>query len=448
MRAAIYCRISKDDTGRELGVRRQEKDCRALCDRLGWSVAGVFIDNDLSASRGARRPGYEAMCQGIGAGEFDALVCYHSDRLTRHPIELEALIDLIESSKVTVSTVAAGEYDLSTGSGKMVARILGSTARGEVDRMSERIARKKRELCEAGLPVGGGKRRYGYTRDGMHVVPKEADVIRDTAARLLAGASYRSEVKRLNTAGLVPDCGYWSPQSLRSVLTGHRIVAKATHHGKVVADAQWPAILDEETWLALRSPRRPVGAQGRHLLTGVVVCGRCGMVMYWRKNSGHRPAYSCNQLDRGGCSSCAIVAEPLERYVTEQFEAMLPALAAVASAALAARGTGGGLTVVETEIARLEQQLAGYAAQNLAGELELVEWNVLRAGVRDQLAKARADRTRLLSALSVPAVVGSGDLVADWENEGARNRVLRQLIRVVVRPGRGSVAERVSIRPI
>jgi DNA invertase Pin-like site-specific DNA recombinase len=48
-RAAIYCRISQDRNGDGLGVTRQEDGCRALSDRLGWEVAGVYVDDDRSA---------------------------------------------------------------------------------------------------------------------------------------------------------------------------------------------------------------------------------------------------------------------------------------------------------------------------------------------------------------------------------------------------------------
>jgi hypothetical protein len=44
VRVAIYVRISSDRTGAGLGVARQEEDCRALCERLGWTVARAYVD--------------------------------------------------------------------------------------------------------------------------------------------------------------------------------------------------------------------------------------------------------------------------------------------------------------------------------------------------------------------------------------------------------------------
>src|SRR5204862_8212841 len=87
-KAAIYCRISRDPGHDELGVRRQEQDCRALCGRLGWDVAHLFTDDDRSAYSGRRRPAYEAMLQAVRDGVIGAVVAWHPDRLTRRPREL------------------------------------------------------------------------------------------------------------------------------------------------------------------------------------------------------------------------------------------------------------------------------------------------------------------------------------------------------------------------
>ena len=54
--AAIYARISSDQDGTTLGVQRQLEDCRKLAADLGWQVVDEYVDNDLSAYSGKRRP--------------------------------------------------------------------------------------------------------------------------------------------------------------------------------------------------------------------------------------------------------------------------------------------------------------------------------------------------------------------------------------------------------
>ncbi|WP_255499967.1 recombinase family protein [Actinotalea sp. JY-7885] len=62
---AVYARISQDRSGEELGVRRQLADCRVEAQRRGWAVAEEYVDDDLSAYSGKKRPAYERMLRGF-----------------------------------------------------------------------------------------------------------------------------------------------------------------------------------------------------------------------------------------------------------------------------------------------------------------------------------------------------------------------------------------------
>src|SRR6188472_1918464 len=125
MRTAIYCRISDDRVGAGLGVERQRQDCQTLAESRGWTIQQVFTDNDLSAYSGRPRPGYRAMLAAANRTEADAIVAWHSDRLHRSPVELEEFIAVCEEHQLRVVTVQSGAIDLSTPSGRMVARMLG-----------------------------------------------------------------------------------------------------------------------------------------------------------------------------------------------------------------------------------------------------------------------------------------------------------------------------------
>ncbi|MCW2760007.1 MAG: serine recombinase, partial [Marmoricola sp.] len=98
--AAIYARISSDPTEARAGVGRQVSDCRKLADSLGWGVAGEYVDNDLSAYSGKRRPEYERMLTDLTDGVIDAVVVYDIDRLTRRPMELEHFANTAQAAKV------------------------------------------------------------------------------------------------------------------------------------------------------------------------------------------------------------------------------------------------------------------------------------------------------------------------------------------------------------
>jgi hypothetical protein len=133
-------------------VARQEEDCRALCERLGWNVARAYVDNDVSAYSGKPRPQWDELRADIDVGLIDAVVCWHVDRLTRSPRELEEVIDLHDKRGVQVAAVT-GEIDLSATTGRM----LGAAARHEAEHKAER---QRRALLTArpGTPRASSRR--------------------------------------------------------------------------------------------------------------------------------------------------------------------------------------------------------------------------------------------------------------------------------------------------
>src|SRR5579872_5976763 len=193
--AGIYCRISKDDVGDMLGVRRQESDVRALCERKGWRVAEVFVDDDVSAWSGRRRPAYERMLCALEDGQITAVAVYDLDRLHRQPRDLERFFDVCDRVGVKDLASVAGDVDLATSDGRLLARIMGAVAAKSSDDTSRRIKRKLDEVAAEGRKHGGG-RRFGYTPNGMEIVPEEAMLIRDAADAVLAGSTLSDIARR------------------------------------------------------------------------------------------------------------------------------------------------------------------------------------------------------------------------------------------------------------
>jgi site-specific DNA recombinase len=283
-RAAIYCRISHDKTGAGLGVERQEQDCRELAARLGWSVTEVFCDNDLSAYSGKRRPRYRAMLEAIRAGRVDAVLAWHTDRLHRSPIELEEYISVCnEGREVPTHCVKAGTLDLSTPSGRMLARTLGTLARYESEHRGERVAAAALQRAQAG-ERSGGPRPFGYEDDGITVREPEAVAVRAAVESVLAGASLRSVARELNATGLTTSMKgrSWDAHSVRALLLRSRNAGLRDHQGQAIGPANWPAIVPEEQWRAvvaiLTDPARrtsPSDARVKWLGSGIYRCAGC-----------------------------------------------------------------------------------------------------------------------------------------------------------------------------
>src|SRR4051812_25976131 len=95
IRAGKYRRLSDDklkgtaDEG--MAVERQDVHLDALAVSLGWPVLAAYEDNDVSATNGAHRAGFEQMLEDVRTGRINAVLCYDQDRLVRKLVELEKI---------------------------------------------------------------------------------------------------------------------------------------------------------------------------------------------------------------------------------------------------------------------------------------------------------------------------------------------------------------------
>jgi hypothetical protein len=213
------------------------------------------------------------------------VVVYDQDRLVRQPKELEELREVCDRPRAWHIAAVSGEIDVRNSDDLFRARILAAVHAKESDNISRRVRRKQQELAERGRPHGG-PRRYGYRVDFSAIEPDEAAIVQELARRTLAGESLASLCRELNARGIpTAAAGRWSPATLRRILIGPHL-ASLRVHGEQLYPAAWPAILSEDTHHALRAlltdpqrktnPRRPT----RHLWSGFLVCGHCGMRMY------------------------------------------------------------------------------------------------------------------------------------------------------------------------
>lgn len=324
MRTAIYTRISLDRAGQSLGVQRQLEDCEALADRLGWTVTQHFDDNDRSATTGKPRPGFEALLDAMKRDEVDAVIAWHPDRLYRKLSDLSRLLDV--GKGVEFRTVTAGELDLSTPTGRMVASILGSVATAEVEHKGERQRRAARQLAESGKPKW--RKAFGYIDaggDARELDPKVAPLVREAYALIIAGGSLKDVCALWNDAEAYTINGKpWTPPQVSVFLRKPRNAALRTYQAArgradrdtIVGKGAWPALVGEDIFWAAQAvmdaPARQPGAKTfrKYKLTTVLGCGKCGHYLtgMWGTD-GSSVAYACKRCR--GVSARAEHVEPL-----------------------------------------------------------------------------------------------------------------------------------------
>jgi site-specific DNA recombinase len=439
--ASIYCRISRDRVGAGLGVATQQADCRELAQSLGCTIVSLHTDNDLSAYSGKPRPGYRSLLGEVKAGDIDAVIAWHTDRLHRSPAELEHYVTACEAHGVKTFTVKAGSLDLTTASGLMVARMLGATARYEVDHMIERQQRAKQRSAEAGK-WKGGRRPYGYAADGVTVVPDEAEAIAKATTALLAGASLRGIVKQWNAEGRRTSTGNsWRPHTLRAIVTRPRNAGLMEHRGEIIGKAEWPAIVPEVEWRALADklsdPTRRTNSLAparRWLGSGLYRC-ECGARLIC-STSNKGPAYRC----RDGCGRLSRRQAEVDDYVSR---VIVERLRQPDMAGLLARDNAEEIAALDAESVALRTRLDSLAAFFAQG---LIDAQQLTEGTRQlnqQLAKVRASVGKLFNGSALAGIADTDDAGSAWlEAPLDRQRAVIDALAVVtlLRGGHGRPA--------
>jgi site-specific DNA recombinase len=442
--AGVYARISSDRDNERLGVRRQVEDGRRICAERGWEPV-EYVDNDRTAADPTiTRPEYERLVDDVRAGALDAVVCWDLDRLTRQPAELEEFVRIADAAGLRHLLTVTDQVDPTTGDGLLVARIKAAVAAEEVAKTRKRLVRARASAAADGK-WNGGPLPYGRG-PGMTVDDAEAAVLREAAARVLNGESFRGVGLDLSDRGLGPRGKRWAGGSnLAQRLSGPHVAGLRSHHGKLTP-AAWEPILDRETWERLRairadsSRRTRQGAPARMLLTGGIGrCGKCGAPLRARPSTAGTRRYGCPpEGNHGyGCGGVTRVAQPLDDYVTE---AVLRRLELSDLGPLLDTGDTD-VGALHTEIEAVDAKLAELAAAWSADALTRLEWDAARAGLiarRDQ-AQRRLDVARRDSAAARITGIDARVLWEKLDLDGKR-AIIRELLPggVVVHPiGKG-----------
>lgn len=337
---ASYTRISKargaaGDPETSAGVRRQALDNLHLAFRQQWQVGDVYVDNDVTASGKKRREQFERLLADLSSGRYRLLVVWHPDRLLRITADLVRLSRLCEERRISIVTVKAGQYDLSTATGRMNANILAVISTYELEHSAERLRAKHAQLAREGKP-NGGHRWFGYNLDHT-ICEDEAQLIREAAQAVLGGASLNSIATLWTNLGVPSVTGKtrWGPRTIwqiltRAALSGRREVftpedddpeGKKPMIGRIVAPGNWPAIIDvaesDDLRRLLSDPQRRTrvasGPASKRLLTGLLVCAECGGRLFVKQ--GDR--MTCPWPPKG-CGKVTIKVGPLEAQVAEK----------------------------------------------------------------------------------------------------------------------------------
>jgi len=474
--AGIYLRISDDREGRELGVERQEEDCRRLAKQLGVKIVDIYCDNDVSASTRSKkpRPDYQRLLTDTRTGRIKVVLSYTTSRLTRRMREHEDLIDLALDYGARFHYVSSPSFDLNTSAGREVARHLAARDAAEAEDIQERVLRAKLQAAMKG-EYNGGPRAYGYGKKiGVHpstgkdvldhnaLVEEEVAILQECKERVLAGERQMVIVKSLNERGIPTAKSYqWTVGKLKRTLLLKRYVIfdsddpqhrGTREHKGAEYQAVWPGIFTrtEHEMLATIFAETPTPVWSnngirarRYLLSGFTFCGNCGGVMRGQgKTYGDQYVrrYACKKYDahmvQVGCHQVFRIADPVEKLVSDAV--LLRFDTPEVAQALAPAENRERAHELAQQVVQLQRRRQQLAEEHALTPYE--DYHLMLATIKGKMEAAQSELARLQTTKARKALLPTdGNLRAVWEGASLewRASVIKLVVkRVVIHPGR------------
>lgn len=218
LRAACYIRVSTEEQAREgVSLAVQEERLRAFVIAKGWELVELFRDEGESA-KNLNRPAIQQLLSRLRSRQFDVVIIYKLDRLTRSVKDLGHLLEVFQKAKVAVSSLEES-IDTTTATGKLLVNILGSVAQWEREANAERTRsaiHHMRAHLQAYSPTPYGFRRTG---DRLIASPAEQHVVALMRQLRAAGASLRAIARELSRRGITSRGGRpWHPDVIAKIL--------------------------------------------------------------------------------------------------------------------------------------------------------------------------------------------------------------------------------------
>ena len=279
-RAAIYIRVSTEGQREEgYSIDAQKELLEAYCISRELKKREFYIDGGFSGSN-IERPAMEKLIEDIRRGEISHVLVYKLDRLSRSQKDTLYLIEDVFNPAGVVFVSMNENMDTSTPIGRAMLGIMSAFAQLERETIRERTRMGMQERVKNGYWPGGGKIPFGYDYDktkGILVPNKDADTVRKAYELYLAGYSTDRIAEMLG---------------LRYEHLALQILKRKTNAGYIVYNGKeykgrHEPIIDlqtyEKTMTAMKErSRRPISGGG-YLLTGLLICGKCGAKMRYQK---------------------------------------------------------------------------------------------------------------------------------------------------------------------
>lgn len=333
MKAAIYCRLSKEDEGKNgesESIQNQKSMLTAYAAEKGFEVYRIYSDEDYSGID-RERPAFNAMIQAASEHKFDVVLAKTQSRFTR---DMELVEKYLHGKFIEwgIRFIAVVDHvDTGEAANKKSRQINGLINEWYLEDLSNNVRAVLDHKRREGLFIGSFA-LYGYCKapdaKGKLVIdPEAAEVVRRIFALALSGMGAHKIAQILNKEGIPSPTAYkqlhgaqyhaamkktdyslWGSPTVYQMLHNQTYIGDLVQgrHKKVGYKSKKTVWLPKSQWIVVENTHAPIidrdtfetvqrmlaartrsGVQGTiHPLAKKVVCGCCGSYM---EQTAHQP---------------------------------------------------------------------------------------------------------------------------------------------------------------
>ncbi|KGX84839.1 recombinase family protein [Pontibacillus litoralis] len=345
---AIYARVSTEEQATEgYSIQGQIEEMETYAEQRGMEVVRRYLDEGVSGKNISGRPQMKRLLKDLGSGDFQAVIVYKIDRISRKSKDALEIAERCDQANVKLISLKE-DMDITTPMGKMMFQMASNFSEYERNSIIERLKMGMNQRAKQGYYNGG--RVYGYDSVNKELVinEEEAHVIQLIFNYAEEDLGYKAIVSRINSMGFKTKRGKdFAIHTIKTILDNPLYIGKIRFNmyenwiekhrkGKnenyILVDGKHQAIISNEQWERVQKIRKkrshkPSRSHTPYLLSGLVRCPQFGNGMVpGRSNGGNGKKYRyyvCGFHHNKGKTACranSIRAERVEESVFEELK--------------------------------------------------------------------------------------------------------------------------------
>lgn len=327
LKYCLYARKSSESDERQaMSIDSQIKEMTDLAEREGLEIVTTKYESK-SAKESGKRETYNALIEGLEKGEYNAILTWAPDRLSRNAGDLGTLVDIMDRKRLLQIRTHSQTFGNNPNE-KFLLMILCSQAKLENDNRGLNVKRGIRAKCEMGwrpgnAPIGYMNRAFNGIKD-IIPDPDRAEVITHIFERAAEGWSGRRIKNWLDSKDITSKGGHKvSISQVFAILNNTFYYGEFEYpesSGTFYKGAHKPLIskeLFDEVQNSRALPNKTVWGSKHFAFKGIFNCASCGSEITAEEKFKELKGGGYNRHVYYHCTRKVNYDCP-EKYVTEQ----------------------------------------------------------------------------------------------------------------------------------